>query len=429
VLSADIRHVVHRGRFMKACAHIERRGVPIDVERLAALRSHWDALKLAIVAGLPSDFAVTIDGIRYPIFNGTSFDEAVFTAWLVSKGMAWPTLPNGEPELKDQTFRDMGNVYPEVNLIREVRASLSELKLASLVVGHDGRNRILCSAFGAKSGRCTPSNSKGIFGPATWIRYLIQPEPGMGDAYIDWSAQEFGIAARLSGDRNMIDAYQSGDPYTYFAQLAGAIPPGGSAASHPTERKVFKVVCLAVQYGQSAWGLARRLGGTYLEASLLLATHHRIFKTFWAWSDSAVLAARAHGSISTVFGWPLHLPPVPDQDARVLRKQARSTRNFPMQANGAEMLRLATCLATERGLPVCATIHDALLVEAPIDQLDGVIAATQACMAEASDIVLDGFILRSEPSIIARYPDRFMDPRGQDMWERVGDILQSLERA
>ena len=36
-----------------------------------------------------------------------------------------------------------------------------------------------------------------------------------------------------------------------------------------------------------------------------------------------------------------------------------------MQANGAEMLRLACCFATERGVRVCAPVHDAILIEAP----------------------------------------------------------------
>jgi hypothetical protein len=56
-----------------------------------------------------------------------------------------------------------------------------------------------------------------------------------------------------------------------------------------------------------------------------------------------------------------------------------------MQANGAEMLRLACCLATERGIEVCAPVHDAILICAPLDRLDddvaGMRGATIASMA------------------------------------------------
>src|SRR6516162_6151014 len=69
-----------------------------------------------------------------------------------------------------------------------------------------------------------PSNAKYIFGPSVWLRSLIKPPPGFSVAYIDWSQQEFGIAAALSGDRSMQDAYLSGDPYLGFAKQAGAVP-------------------------------------------------------------------------------------------------------------------------------------------------------------------------------------------------------------
>ncbi len=79
--------------------------------------------------------------------------------------------------------------------LRELRAALAQLRLSDLQVGPDGRNRALLSPFRARSGRNQPCNAKFIFGPAVWLRSLIQPAPGMALAYIDWQAQEHGIAA------------------------------------------------------------------------------------------------------------------------------------------------------------------------------------------------------------------------------------------
>ena len=53
-----------------------------------------------------------------------------------------------------------------------------------------------------------------------------------------------------------------------------------------------------------------------------------------------------HGWLWTVFGWRVHVGD---------HINPRSLANFPVQANGAEMLRLACCLATERGIAVCAS--------------------------------------------------------------------------
>jgi hypothetical protein len=63
-------------------------------------------------------------------------------------------------------------------------------------------------------------------------------------------------------------------------------------------------------------------------------------------------------------------------------------------------------------------VHDALLIEAPLEDLDAEIARTQAFMAEASRTVLPGFELNSDAKVI-RYPERYSDKRGAEMWMRV----------
>jgi hypothetical protein len=79
-------------------------------------------------------------------------------------------LDSGQLQLDGDTFRDMSNRYPELGPLKELRHSLGQLRLADLAVGPDGRNRVLLSAFRARSGRNQPSNSKSVFGPAVWIR-------------------------------------------------------------------------------------------------------------------------------------------------------------------------------------------------------------------------------------------------------------------
>jgi DNA polymerase I-like protein with 3'-5' exonuclease and polymerase domains len=259
--------------------------------------------------------------------------------------------------------------------------------------------------------------SKFIFGPSTWLRGLIRPQPGLGVAYVDWSQQEFGIAAAFSRDPLMTDAYQSGDPYLAFAKQAGAVPHGASKVSHSKERDQFKACVLAVQYGMGEESLAMRIGQPVPRARELLRLHRETYQVFWEWSDAALDHAMLYGKLWTVFGWTVHLDDKPNP---------RSLRNFPMQANGAEMLRLACCLAVERGIRVCAPIHDAILIEGPAESLEATVQATQQAMAEASEIVLDGFQLRTEVQVIP-YPNRYMDERGIKMWETVWGIIARLE--
>src|SRR5262249_11229294 len=133
--------------------------------------------------------------------------------------------------------------------------------------------------------------------------------------------------------------------------------------------------------------------------------------------DAVQDRAMLYGGLHTAFGGQVHVGP----DAN-----PRSLRNFPMQANGAEMMRLGRSPATERGIVGCAPLHDALLVEGRIDQIDEVVARTQAAMREASELVLPGFPLVSDAKIV-RHPDRYMDEAGQAMWDTVMSLLREKD--
>jgi DNA polymerase I len=404
----DLPRALLRGRYMVAAARIERAGVPIDTMTLDRLRQHWSGVQDRLIRDIDAD---------YGVFDGRTFKADRFAAWLEHTGIPWPRLWSGALDLSEDAFREMARGYPVVAPLRELRTSLAKLRLNDLAVDSDGRNRVLLSAFRARTGRNQPSNAKFIFGPATWLRGLIQPPRGYGVAYIDWSQQEFGIAAALSQDPLMMDAYQSGDPYLEFAKQAGAAPPDATKHSHKSVRDQFKACVLAVQYGMGADSLAHRIGLPTIRARELLRLHRDTYRVFWRWSDQMLDQAMLTGVLHTVFGWPSHVPP----DAN-----DRSLRNFPMQANGAEMLRLACCLATERGIEVCAPVHDAVLIVAPLDRMEADIAGMQQVMVEASRVVLDGFELRSDVVMI-RHPDRYMDERGQVMWDRVMALVAASE--
>ncbi|CAH2402687.1 hypothetical protein MES5069_350002 [Mesorhizobium escarrei] len=115
-------------------------------------------------------------------------------------GIPWPSLDSGQLALDDDTFRSMAKAYPAVSPLRELRHALSEMRLNNIPVGSDGRNRTLISPFSSRTGRNQPSNSRFLFGTATWLRGLIKPTDGMAIAYLDFSSQEIAIAAALSGD-------------------------------------------------------------------------------------------------------------------------------------------------------------------------------------------------------------------------------------
>lgn len=399
-----------RGRFMSAVGMMQFNGIPIDLDVYSKLQKNWLALRSKLIARVDAVFGV---------YEGGSFKEALFEAYLAKHGIGWPRLVTGRLKLDRDTFSSMSKRHPQIRPLHELRKTLGELRLNALAVGGDGRNRTMLSPFSSKTGRNQPSTSKFVFGPSKWFRGLIKPTEGMALAYLDWGSQEIAIAAALSGDKLLWEAYASGDPYIAFAIQAGLAPESASKASHKVIRDRCKQVVLGTNYGMTAHGVAEAAGIHVLEARDLLQKHRDAYRKFWEWADANKDRGLLGLPLETCFGWQI-------QATEGIVK-ANTFLNWPMQAHGAEMMRIACCLAVERGVKLCAPIHDALLVEAPIDQIDAHVATLKQCMADASELVLgQGRVCRVDEEII-RYPDRYMDENGAAMWDQVMEILDEIE--
>ena len=405
----DLDQALLRGRYMCAAARIEHNGIPIDVGTLVRLQNNWDSIKEALIKRVDAN---------YGVFEGNTFKAQRFAAYLQSKGIPWPRLDSGALDLKEDTFRQMAKTYPRLSPLRELKQSLGQLRLSKIHVGEDGRARTNLSPFRSRTGRNQPSTTSYIFGSSVWLRGLIKPSSGMGVAYIDWSQQEFGIAAALSGDSAMQTAYHSGDPYLNFAKQASLVPTDATKQTHPEERKICKAAALAVLYGMGPTSLAESISQPLPMGRELLANHRRTFPEFWKWSEGVVNHAMLHLKLWTVFGWYIHLEG---------QTNPRSLQNYPMQGNGGEILRLACSYMVEAGIRVCAPVHDAVLVEAPLKTIDDQIKEARELMAKASRDVLRGFELATDVEVF-RYPERYCDEdRGRDFWEMVMEELDRLQ--
>ena len=237
----DLPHALFRGRYMAAVSAFV--GTPTDVEMLELWRRYWADIKGLLIADMDKD---------YGVFDGQTFKRELWRQWLIRNDIPWPLLDSGELDLSDDTFRQMAKSYPAVSPMRELRHALADLRLEDLAVGKDGFNRCPLWAFGSKTGRNQPSNTRFIFGPSVMLRGLIKPKPGYGLAYLDWGQQEFGIAAALSGDQAMQAAYLSGDCYLTFAKQAGGVPPDATKETHSSQRERFKQCVFKLC--NTAWG-------------------------------------------------------------------------------------------------------------------------------------------------------------------------------
>ena len=394
------------GRYMAAVARMEHTGVPIDVEALQLINEGKDRIKLELISRVDNDFGV---------YDGGSFRSKQFAEYLVRNNIPWHHHSTGQLKLDEDTFRQAAKSYPVIEPLHQLRCHLSENRSKPLAVGNDDRNRCMLSPFSSSTGRNQPSTARAIFHRPAWNRSLIKPAEGYGISYIDYCQQEVGVAAALSGDKALQHAYTSGDPYLEFGKQAGAIPLDGTKKTHGELRDKFKACVLGVQFGMEAESLGRSANCSILEARELLRLHRETYSVFWKWSQGNIDRVMLGEELLSAFGWP----------CRYGSGNPRSIGNFLMQANGAEILRLACCMVTEEGIQVCAPVHDAVLIEAPLPILEATICRVQDIMREASRIVLGGFELRADAETIVRYPDRYVDKRGKAMWDTMMELLMA----
>ena len=414
------------GEFAAVSAMMEHNGVPLNVEvhQQLADKETWRYIRDEMVPIIDAQYGVYVLGK-----DGWSFNMERWKAYLAREGITWPTRTNVKGEtiidMRRKTFETMSKGFPQLEPLRQLRHTHSKMRKIKLAVGSDGRNRTVLWPFKAKTSRSQPKASLWIFSPAVWLRSLIKPAPGMAVAYVDYVSMEFMLAASLSDghcgpSNNMLEMYNSGDPYLAFAKSVGAVPQSATKQSHGNVRDRYKVMLLAVQYGMSKQTLAARLKISEFEAAEMLAQHHSQFAQYWSWSDDYIQHAMQTGVVQTAFGWTHHV-------GIVGATNERSLRNWLIQSTGADILRISCILAARHGIKLLGSVHDAVLIEAPIERIEADVALMQEIMRRVSRIVLNATAegtheLRTDAKIW-RYPEHFTDPRGDQIFEHVLELL------
>jgi DNA polymerase I len=253
------------------------------------------------------------------------------------------------------------------------------------------------------------------------MRSFMKPPPGMAFAQIDVGAEEIGIAAALSRDPLLMADYRSGDPYRQFAAAALGI-------LDPTEqqRQVYKAAVLGRIYGLGASSLARNLGISKAQAEQIVEQMAARYPVLTAWLARVTTKAAHCVPIICALGWSLTATGQPGEE--------RTFLNFPMQANGAELMRLVITRAGAAGLRLIGCAHDSFMIEDTIDRIEDSVTQMQEIMRQASRDLFGDFELRADCKLdrdIVRYPDRFVDKReredGMRHWNRLLELIAEEE--
>jgi len=412
---------LHWGRYLAALAYEERIGIPMDEEKARDLKRFAPEIRLHCIRGFEREFG-------FGIFDeGGKHRRSGLIDFLNRNSIPWEATETGAPRTDERYMSQLCRGHPILEPYVNVRELADKYKMLSgLAIGPDGRNRCSMFPFSTKTGRNAPSTKKFLFAMSKAFRRLVKPPLGYGFVQIDWAAEELAIAAVLSGDADLLDAYLGGDPYIGFAIRAGAAPVGATKESHREIRDRYKTVMLAVGYGQTEHGLATTLGIHRIEARDLLLKHRAAFPRFWRWVIEVVSTAAWERRVQTRLGWTLNLGNTDLFNGKIIKD--RTLVNFPIQGTGGDLLRLASIMAMDAGLDVGAPVHDALLLCAPSCEIEDQARELEQVMVRASMEVLGGVPLRSETSITV-FPDRYDPEKGADLWESTLRLLKEVKGA
>jgi len=155
----------------------------------------------------------------------------------------------------------------------------------------------------------------------------------------DYSQIELRIVAELSGDENMLDAFQK----KIDIHTATAAKVYNVAIADVTKEMRYKAksVNFGIIYGQGAFGLADNIGTSRGEAKEIIANYFAQFPKIKEYMNANVQYAREHGFVQTIMGRKRYLKDINSKNFTVRGYAERNAINSPVQGSAADMIKLA----------------------------------------------------------------------------------------
>lgn len=190
----------------------------------------------------------------------------------------------------------------------------------------------------------------------------------------DYSQIELRLIAEISGEENMIKAFQNGeDIHASTAAKLFNIPLEDVTK---TQRSQAKTVNFGIIYGQGAFALAEQTGLSRTEAKQLIDSYYETYPKLKIWMAEQVQKARELGYVETLFNRKRHLKDINSANFVVKAHAERNAVNAPIQGSAADIIKIAMInidkvfekekLKTKMLLQV----HDELVFEAPTEEVE-----------------------------------------------------------
>ncbi len=373
-------------------ADMENEGFAVDK---AALYEFGESLTESIDALQRSIWDMA--GEEFNINSPKQLGVVLFEKLMLPHGKKTKTGWSTNADILDK-LRDK---HPIINEILEYR-TLTKLKSTYAegllkVIAPDGRIHTSFQMTVTATGRLssTEPNLQNIpirksFGAQ--IRKMFVAGEGNCLVDADYSQIELRILAHISGDGNMIAAFNSGeDIHRVTASQVFSLP---LEEVSPQQRSAAKAVNFGIVYGISAWSLAQDIDVSPAEAKAYMDAYLEKYSGVREYQKSIVEKAKADGYVSTLFGRRRALPELKASNFLQRSFGERVALNMPIQGTAADVIKIAMVGVHRRlkaeGLTakLILQVHDELIVEAPQGEKEKVMEILREEMESAASLAV-----------------------------------------
>ncbi len=371
---------------------IERVGVLIDAGRLQA-QSHELGQRLVQV----EQEAYAIAGQPFNMGSPKQIGEILFNRLglpIVKK------TATGAPSTDEEVLEKLSADYPLPAKILEYRG-LAKLKstytdkLPQMVNAATGRVHTTYSQAVAVTGRLSSNepNLQNIpirTAEGRRVREAFVAPPGHVIVSADYSQIELRIMAHISEDPGLLRAFQEGqDVHRATASEVFGVPLGEVSSE---QRRYAKTINFGLIYGMGAFGLAQSLGIEQKAAKDYIDRYFTRFAGVKRYMDETRAGAAERGYVETLFGRRIYLPEIKGGNGPRKAGAERQAINAPMQGTAADLIKLAM-IAVQAELDaqgkrsrIVMQVHDELVFEVPVDELDWLRMAVPQRMAGVAQL-------------------------------------------
>ncbi|WP_294618104.1 DNA polymerase I [uncultured Bacteroides sp.] len=330
--------------------HIESNGVRIDTEALKQSSAHF-TLRLQEIE---KEIYALAGGEAFNIASPKQVGEVLFDKLKITEKAK--KTKTGQYVTSEEVLESLRSKHAIIGKILEHRGLKKLLStyidsLPQLINPRTGRIHTSFNQAVTATGRLSSSNPNLQNIPirdedGKEIRKAFIPDDGCEFFSADYSQIELRIMAHLSQDRNMIDAFLSGDDI--HAATAAKIYKVDINDVTADMRRKAKTANFGIIYGISVFGLAERMNVSRQEAKELIDGYFETYPQVKEYMDKSIRTARENGYVETIFHRKRFLPDINSRNAVVRGYAERNAINAPIQGSAADIIKVAMSLIHQR---------------------------------------------------------------------------------